>query len=257
MESVRALFKFQPPYKVLRLHQQSILQRVGWGATLKLLWRHWDHVIRPVLWFRTALEINGQGSFKETKCDDTGVRGGLCGSTWCRSQPATGLYMWFVLQHNGFDVCFWCIFLLRLLNFVFIDVSSDSLLGTWLKPIWQCHSQMLAFLDQMPRALDGWTLGCSANLLWSSVRLERDRQMTIFMSQQAGPFKDTRVVPKPPWCCLGLLGSTSCWKANLQPCWRLWGPNQIFIKHFTPFRSENLISQRPKHYLTVLQGLWI
>lgn len=216
MESVRALFKFQPPYKVLRLHQQSILQRVGWGAALKLLWRHWDHVISPALWFRAALEINDRGSFKETKCADTSVRGGLCGSTWCRSQPATGLCTWFLLQNNGFDVCFWCIFFpLRLLNFVCVDVGSDS------------------------------------------IRLEKDRQITIFMSQQAGPLKDTSVVPQPLWCCLGLLGSTSCWKANLQPCWRLWGPNQVFIKHFTPFRSENLISQRPKHYLTVLQVLWI
>lgn len=68
--------------------------------------------------------------------------------------------------------------------------------------------QPLAFLGQMPQALDGWTIRYSANLLWSSIRLERNRQMTIFTSQQAGPLQDTRVVLKPLWCCLGLLGST-------------------------------------------------
>lgn len=46
---------------------------------LKLLWRHWDHVTRPVLLFRAALEINGQGLFKTTKCADTAAtRGHVC-----------------------------------------------------------------------------------------------------------------------------------------------------------------------------------
>lgn len=103
MESVRALFKFQTPYKVLHLHQQSILQRVGWGATLKLLCGHWDHVTRPALWFRAALEINGRGLFKETKGADTAFREGLCGSTWYRYQPVPGL---FISAHRV-----WCMFL--------------------------------------------------------------------------------------------------------------------------------------------------
>lgn len=131
MESVRALFKFQPPYKVLHLHQQSILQRVGWGAMLKLLCRHWDHVTRPALWFRAALEINGRGLFKETKGADTAFREGLCGSTWYRSQPVTGLFTWVLFHHIGFDVCFWLIvFCAAFFTFcMHWHKSSGSLLG--------------------------------------------------------------------------------------------------------------------------------
>lgn len=148
MESVRALFTFQPPYKVLRLHQQSILQRVGWGATLKLLCRHWDHVTRPALWFRAALEINGRGLFKATKCADTAFRQGLCGSTWYRSQPATGLFTWVLFHHIRFDECFWLIvyFVLLSLHFVCIDKSLLDLYSACL-----AAPRPPVFLGQMPQ----------------------------------------------------------------------------------------------------------
>lgn len=175
MESVRALFKFQTPYKVRHLHQQSILQRVGWGAALKLLWRHWDHVIRPALWFRAALEINGQGSFKETKCADTSVRGAHDADPSLLLGCICGFYCNTMGLMCVSDVFFFAAFVKFCMRWRKFRLFTRYWVEAYL-----AVPQPLAFLDQMPQALDGWTLGCSANLLWSSIRLERDRQITFF-----------------------------------------------------------------------------
>lgn len=152
---------------------------MGWWATLKLLWCHWDHVTRSVLLFLSRFGNEWSRLVQGDQMCWHSCHRRLRGSTWCRSQPATGLFTF-------------------LLNFVCIDISLEALSSVLVRlVVWQLRQPPPVFLGQIPQALHTF----SADLL----KLHRQN----FRSLPSGPLKDTGDVSKIVLCCLGLLGSVS------------------------------------------------
>lgn len=144
----------------------------------------------------------------------------------------------------------WCRILthcLFLLNFVCIHISLQTLSSVLVEA---CLAAPV-FLGQITQALHTWTQGDSANLLCRSSKAPSGwrgySRTTNFFSLPGEPRKDTGDVSKPLLCCLGLLGSRFCWKANLQLCWRFW---EVWVR--VRFSLSTLLHTSQKNLISAL-----